>query len=83
MGKVEDGVDRIDILTDGSGLSVKGTKENALCNDRGLCDFSTGRCKCFEGYSSSDGDGNEGERNDCGFMLAIYAGSMSEQQNTT
>jgi len=83
MEKVEDGVDAVYIQTDGAGLSVRGSKENALCNNRGLCDHSTGRCKCVEGYSSSDGDGNEGERNDCGYMEPLYAGSMSEQQNTT
>ena len=46
--------------------TTKGTKENLACSDRGICDELTGVCKCFKGYSTSDGDGNEGRRGDCG-----------------
>merc|ERR1712146_207088 len=43
-----------------------GTKENAECSNRGVCNRFTGVCDCFEGYGSSDGSGNVGIRNDCG-----------------
>jgi hypothetical protein len=78
-----DGPTTFDVLTDGHGYSVMGTKENAECSNRGLCDATTGKCKCYEGYSSSDGDGNEGDRGDCGFLEPLYSGSMSEQQNNS
>jgi len=77
-----DGVEEVEVHTDGQGLSVLGTKENIVCNGRGLCDHSNGWCKCFEGFTSSDGQGREGERGDCGFIETLYAGSMSEQANT-
>ena len=59
-------------LVDGSGLthvSIKGTKENAICSNRGLCS-DDGTCDCFntngDVYGSSDGYGNAGIRGDCG-----------------
>lgn len=53
----------------GNFTSIKGTTENAVCNNRGICDQSTGRCKCFAGWASSDGLGNIGQLGDCGFRL--------------
>ena len=40
-------------------ISTKGTKENAKCSDRGLCDPSAGICTCYntngDAYGSSNG----------------------------
>jgi hypothetical protein len=51
--------------------SIKGTKENAVCSDRGICDESTGLCTCFPGYAGSDGMGGPGIINDCGHVEKI------------
>jgi hypothetical protein len=47
--------------------SVKGTKENKLCSNRGICDTLSGECKCGTGYDTSNGYGLAGTRGDCGF----------------
>lgn len=48
---------------------VKGNKENIECSGRGNCDTTTGTCFCYTGYGSSDGQGNSGVLNDCGYIL--------------
>merc|ERR1719473_1952607 len=32
----------------------KGDREEAICSNRGLCDYSTGLCKCFNGFTKND-----------------------------
>lgn len=32
----------------------KGSSENVMCSNRGTCDFSTGICKCFQGFTKHD-----------------------------
>ena len=60
--------------------AVKGTKENAECSNRGLCDYDTGLCECFPGFAGSAGNQSFGLRRDCGmrtddgFTLNPYFG---------
>ena len=57
--------------------SVKGTKDNLECSRRGLCDRTTGKCACYDGFLSSDGAGNVGTRGDCGYRSS-YSTISSE-----
>lgn len=51
---------------------ARGTKENAWCSNRGLCDTETGRCVCDQDkWDSSDGYGNRGTRGDCGVAVDL------------
>ena len=52
--------------------SVAGTKVPYECSANGYCDRKTGICDCFEGFYSSDGDGKQGTRGDCGFKQNIH-----------
>lgn len=62
--------------------SVKGSTEVAVCNNRGLCDTTTGMCTCFPTWSSSDGAGGPGRLNDCGYRnQKLYSFSDSYVQN--
>ncbi|RLN47467.1 hypothetical protein BBJ28_00004217 [Nothophytophthora sp. Chile5] len=43
-----------------------GSKEDEACANRGRCDLTSGVCTCFVGFTTSDGEGNSGDRGDCG-----------------
>lgn len=50
-------------------MSQTGTKENAVCSNKGYCNSDDGTCQCTNGFGSSDGRGSYGSRNDCGYMM--------------
>jgi hypothetical protein len=60
---------RLQVNVDGAGLSVMGSKASIECSGRGKCIRATGQCKCYQGYTSSDGDGRPGTSGDCGAVL--------------
>lgn len=76
-----DGSLTMTISVDGADGSQRGTKENAICSNRGLCNSATGQCKCIYGFTSSDGYGNEGSRGDCGYKDPIYINSAGKVAN--
>ena len=41
-------------LTGSAADAKPGTTENVECSNRGLCDYSTGICKCFAGFTTED-----------------------------
>lgn len=56
---------------------VAGTKLEVECSRHGHCDSTVGKCVCFDGWASSDGDGSVGHRLDCGWYPG-EAGVLSE-----
>ena len=82
------GSGKINVYTDGERIhgliSKQGTTETAVCNNRGLCDTSSGICHCFPTWTSSDGSrqGGPGNTGDCGYRndkLYSYFNSNSLQ----
>jgi EGF-like domain len=78
---IADGTSTVDLLSV-QHTSVKGTKENAECSNRGLCDHATGVCSCYDTnndlFASSDGVGGAGTRGDCGFAVTPTGGCPGE-----
>ena len=48
---------------------VSGAGTMRECSGKGECNRATGICECWPNWGSSDGYGNIGIRNDCGFSL--------------
>jgi hypothetical protein len=36
------------------GATIEGNYEESTCSNRGVCDYGTGLCKCFKGYTTDD-----------------------------
>ena len=57
--------------------SNRGTKENHYCSNHGICDHTSGTCKCFKDlynrwfYDSSNGYNEAGGRGDCGYERVV------------
>eukprot|EP00636_Phaeomonas_parva_P017009 CAMPEP_0118881234 /NCGR_PEP_ID=MMETSP1163-20130328/20733_1 /TAXON_ID=124430 /ORGANISM="Phaeomonas parva, Strain CCMP2877" /LENGTH=1262 /DNA_ID=CAMNT_0006817951 /DNA_START=152 /DNA_END=3940 /DNA_ORIENTATION=+ len=51
--------------------STAASKTATDCSDHGICDPLTGTCNCFDGWASSDGDGGNGLRMDCGHLSVL------------
>eukprot|EP00944_MAST-04C_sp_MAST-4C-sp1_P006631 g6631.t1 len=55
---------------------TKGTTEDSICANQGICDYETGLCNCFNQMTSSDGQGNAGTKGECGFRNIFAKGSF-------
>jgi hypothetical protein len=65
--------------------SFTGTTENELCNNRGLCDLTSGQCRCLQDWSSSDGarQGGPGPTADCGTRNVFQFTSFNSLYGTS
>jgi len=48
---------------------TEGSRTELECSGNGVCNRDTGLCECFYGFTSSDGDGGLGTRDDCGYLI--------------
>eukprot|EP01031_Cornospumella_fuschlensis_P031978 gene31978-38666_t len=83
-GYIEINADGVTSWRDAQGRafrSRKGTKENDVCSNRGVCDYNTGICSCYntngDVYGSSDGYGGPGNRGDCGYIVSASTKNVS------
>jgi hypothetical protein len=67
-----------DGVTLGGVKSIAGSKEDAECAGRGLCDTTAGTCECYTYFASSDGYGREGDRGDCGATTTVVSACPGE-----
>ncbi len=57
------------LVTEEAEVVFNGHIENAVCNNKGLCNTNDGICECFSGWGSSDGRGKAGKLGDCGYRM--------------
>jgi len=70
----------LEVAADGAGFStftsIKGTLQNLECSGRGTCNTDLGVCTCDNGFASSDGNAQQGQRGDCGWKVPWGTGSV-------
>ena len=63
--------------------AVEGNRVATECSSRGVCDRYSGSCKCYSGFTSSNGIGGRGSFNDCGFQEVETSTGYDKGVNAT
>lgn len=63
--------------------AVTGTRIPTECSGRGVCDRFVGVCRCYDGFTSSNGIGGPGRLNDCGYQNLVNSTGYDIAANTT